>query len=77
MGRDHSKEANLALRFFCVSTVVLYSAFAVARQLIQGERSQVSVGEVLVPPAFWTSSCLLGLGSLALHRSLHNVRIKR
>ncbi len=77
IGRSIQTQAHLAFRFFIVSAVVFCAAFGLAALLIRNDHTPVAAAQLLMPRAFWISSALLLFGSLALHLSLHDVRIER
>ena len=71
------RPSNLALAFFCLSSVLLGVSFAGAWGLIEGLSFRPARDRILFPIAFAASTALLAGGSLLLHHASRLVRFER
>ena len=70
------RPSNLALAFFCLSSVLLGVSFAGAWGLIEGLSFRPARDRILFPIAFAASTALLAGGSLLLHHASRLVRFE-
>ena len=69
--------SQVALRFFGLSTAILFAAAIVAVAGIQLLNAIGSQSQTVMPIPFWISTVLLALGSLTLHQAAWHVRVQQ
>lgn len=75
--RRTQSESEFALRFFCLACVLFGTAAVLALALIHFVRYGGVPDHSIMPPAFWITTAMLLIGSMALHRALRSVRTER